>query len=131
MIIIERIKELIARKEMSETSFAKLIGVSQRTLNNYMNGRTPSLEVLDAILSVFPEVSSEWLLRGEGKMLKSDINENKTSPINVDGDFKTIEMEKKIKRLEVAMDALIEKNERLEAELAEYKAKEALGKESA
>lgn len=71
MIIIERIKELIARKEMSETSFAKLIGVSQRTLNNYMNGRTPSLEVLDAILSAFPEVSAEWLLRGEGDMLKN------------------------------------------------------------
>ncbi|WP_052356396.1 helix-turn-helix domain-containing protein [Bacteroides timonensis] len=74
MIIIERIKELIAQKEMSETSFSKLIGVSQRTLNNYMNGRTPSLEIIDAILSAFPEVSAEWLLRGEGNMLKSNNN---------------------------------------------------------
>lgn len=74
MIIIERIKELIAHKEMSETAFSKIIGVSQRTLNNYMNGRTPSLEVIDALLSAFPEVSAEWLLRGGGDMLKSSSN---------------------------------------------------------
>lgn len=75
MIIIDRIKELIAQKEMNETSFAKSIGLSQRTLNNYMNGRSPSYEAIDAILRAFPDVSAEWLLMGEGEMYKSEYDE--------------------------------------------------------
>ena len=52
--------------------------------------------------------------------------------INVDGDLKTdIEMEREIRRLRASLDLALEKNERLEAELVEYKAKEALSKEQA
>ena len=56
---------------------------------------------------------------------------NKTSPINVDGDTINIEMEKELKRLRASIDALIEKNERLEAELAKYQEKENLNKDFA
>ena len=37
-------------------------------------------------------------------------------------------MEKEIKRLRASIDALIEKNERLEAELAKHREKESLNK---
>lgn len=74
MEILERIQELIKVKcgERGETSFSKIVGIPQVTLNNYVKGRRGiSYEVINAILSAFPEVSAEWLLRGEGEMLKS------------------------------------------------------------
>lgn len=67
-----RVKKMMDFLKMSETSFSSSIGMGQRAFNYYMKGeRKFSLEVVDKILSVYPEISSEWLLRGEGEMLKN------------------------------------------------------------
>ena len=43
------------------------------TFNNYMLGkRKPSLELAVAILRTFPDVSAEWLMRGEGTMKRTN-----------------------------------------------------------
>lgn len=72
MDISERIKMLIDAKDMSANSFAKKIGVSQRTLSYYINGRTPSLDFVLILLDSMSEISAEWLLRGKGPMFLSD-----------------------------------------------------------
>lgn len=86
MEIVQRIKELVELKAKSKRDFASLIGMEQVTFNNYMIGkRGLSYEVIDAILSAFPEVSAEWLLRGEGEMIKTSstgvINDSSLSDI--------------------------------------------------
>lgn len=70
--ITQRIKELIDFKEMSINSFSKKINIVQTTLNRQINGDTSSIPVgtIEAILHYFPEISAEWLLRGEGEMIK-------------------------------------------------------------
>lgn len=68
MDTIKRLNELIEAKcgERGTTAFSKLIGIHQVTLNNYILGkRKLSLEVIEAVLNTFPDVSAEWLLRGE------------------------------------------------------------------
>lgn len=68
MDTIKRLNELIEAKcgERGESAFSKLIGIHQVTLNNYILGkRKLSLEVVEAVLKAFPDVSAEWLLRGE------------------------------------------------------------------
>lgn len=68
MDTIERLNELIEAKcgERGATAFSKLIGIHQVTLNNYILGkRKLSLEVIEAVLNTFPDVSAEWLLRGQ------------------------------------------------------------------
>lgn len=87
MEIIERIKELVIEKcgDRGESSFSKAIGINQVTFNKYIRGRIPSLEAIDAILSTFPDVSAEWLLRGEGKMYKSEMAEDET-PMVIKGE---------------------------------------------
>lgn len=88
MEIIERIKEIIKEKfgERGENLFSKEIGIPQVSLNNYTSGRRKvSYEVIDAILSAFPDVSAEWLLRGEGKMYKSEMAEDET-PMVIKGE---------------------------------------------
>lgn len=73
MEIVQRIKKLISDKNCTVNSFAHEIGMSQRTLNNYVQlGRYPSYETLYAILHRFPDVSAEWLMRGKGNMFIAD-----------------------------------------------------------
>lgn len=83
MKTIERIKMMISEMAKSERDFAMKIGVNQVTLNNYTaNKRKLSLEIIEAILNAFPEISAEWLLRGTGSMML-----NKTSDSIKANDF--------------------------------------------
>ena len=73
MEILQRIKSLIELKGYNVNSFSKKIGIAQVTLNNYFRlNRLPAYETLHAILHTFPDVSAEWLMRGEGDMFICD-----------------------------------------------------------
>lgn len=93
--VIARIKAVVECVARGNTSlFARDISISQVTLNNYMLGkRKPSLEVCTKILSAFPDISAEWLLRGEGSMYKSEadrhVNHIDLSTGKVTGDGST------------------------------------------
>lgn len=70
--MIERIKALIAHLGLSTRAFAIKCGLRQNTLSNQLNGmRELSLPTVSAILSSYPEVSAEWLMRGTGPMFIS------------------------------------------------------------
>ena len=72
----QRIQFLISRLGLSTRAFAIKCGLRQNTLSNQLNGvRDLSLSTVSAILITFPEVSSEWLLRGSGDMFTKQIDE--------------------------------------------------------
>ena len=126
----ERLKEFVSKQGLGQNAFEKKVGIAV----GYLASKSVSVtsDTIEKVIENFPNLNLDWLITGEGEMLKnSGANENNTSFINVDDDLNTIEMEKKIKRLEASIDALIEKNERLEAQLAEYKAKEVIRKGTA
>lgn len=125
----ERIKEFISYIGMNNSAFEKSLNLS----NGYINSMRKGLgyDKLEQISIAYPELNMGWLLTGEGEMLRPPINETKISPINIDGELINTEMEKEIKRLRASIDALIEKNERLEVELTKYREKESLSKELA
>lgn len=102
MKTIERIKMLISENAKSERDFAMKIGVNQVTLNNYTaNKRKLSLEIIEAILNAFPEISAEWLLRGTGSMML-----NKTSDSIKANDFDEAWYKKVIDDLQYKVDVL-------------------------
>lgn len=73
--MIERIREIINIKSrgLSEAAFAEKIGMKQQTLNNYIRGVNKlSVAFITIILETFPDVSAEWLMRGEGDMYITD-----------------------------------------------------------
>jgi hypothetical protein len=74
MRIVERILELVDMKAKSKRDFASMIGIEQTLFNNYMIGKRSGMnfDIVDSILATFPDVSAEWLLRGEGEMYKSE-----------------------------------------------------------
>ena len=77
MKTIERIKMMISEMAKSERDCSIKIGVNQVTLNNYTaNKRKLSLEIIEAILNAFPEISAEWLLRGTGSMMLNETSDS-------------------------------------------------------
>lgn len=78
MDILSRLKEVISFSGLSVRAFAIKCGISQKTLDNQIKGlRGLSLETTVSILHAFPEISSEWFMRGEGQMM---INKTGVSP---------------------------------------------------
>ena len=71
-MIVNNLHKFIEYKGISIAAFEKRIGMSnnsfRKSLNN--NGAIGS-DKLENILKEFPELNSEWLLTGEGNMLKS------------------------------------------------------------
>ena len=53
----------------SVNKFATALGIRQTTLNDQINGKSKiSAAALLALLDVHPDISAEWLLRGDGPM---------------------------------------------------------------
>lgn len=63
----QRIDTFIKSSGLSQAKFERSIGVSNGYLNNLK--KSPSAEVIQKILSVYPSLDHQWLLSGEGKML--------------------------------------------------------------
>ena len=65
----QRLMEFIYFKGISQSRFERLCGMS----NGYINNLKKSLgaEKLQNILKAFPELNTEWILYGEGEMLKT------------------------------------------------------------
>jgi hypothetical protein len=70
----QRFAELMSLKAKSASEFSRLIGISQTTLSGQLSGsRGVSLDTIIATLSAFPDVSSQWLLFGDGSMFVTDM----------------------------------------------------------
>lgn len=57
-----------------KSNFAQMIGVTPSVVGNITGERNgnPSFEVLQKILNAFPEINPEWLILGNGAMLKEE-----------------------------------------------------------
>lgn len=77
---IDKLVKFFAEGNNSE--FAKMIDVNEANIRNYINGTEPRFNVIEKIANRF-EINFEWLLTGEGDMLKSSDNKQLIQkPIN-------------------------------------------------
>lgn len=68
--VYERIQTLLRKKRISANELAKTIGVSSTNVYGYLNGSSKApMSFVVSVLESFPDLSAEWLLRGEGEML--------------------------------------------------------------
>lgn len=68
----ERIDKVMQIEGMNSAVFATAIGIQGSTLSHILNGRNnPSLSVLQSILNRFPNISSDWLIMGQGPVERS------------------------------------------------------------
>ena len=68
---LQRVLLIMKHYGMKQRPFAIKVGVSPQTLNTtIVNDTKPSLSLIQDILRAFPEVSAEWLVLGDGDMIK-------------------------------------------------------------
>lgn len=85
--INERILYLIENQyNDNQKKFAESIGYSAQVVFNIVSGRKtkPSYDVLNAIISTNDDINSQWLLTGQGSMLKSENEKNSEVPATRD-----------------------------------------------
>lgn len=71
--IYQRIMSILEDKQLSVNALSKMVNMSQTTLNTQLKGeRTLSANVVAKVLETFPEVSSEWVMRGVGSMYRKE-----------------------------------------------------------
>lgn len=73
MTFYQRAKCVFGGKSISVNALSKQINVAQATLNPQLRGdRTLAANIVEKILEAFPDVSAEWLMRGDGTMYGKD-----------------------------------------------------------
>lgn len=79
MSITNRLREIMEYKGFNTKTFAKLLDMPYRTLQNYLlNERSPSADVLIKVSNVL-NVNLNWLMCGKGDMFNSSVNDDELS----------------------------------------------------
>ncbi|ASK29469.1 transcriptional regulator [Chryseobacterium sp. T16E-39] len=90
MSLNERISKVIEYSRLTPSEFADEIDVQRSSISHITSGRNkPSLEFIIKIKSHFPEILWDWLVNGDGEMLKSALPET-SEPIAQETDEETL-----------------------------------------
>jgi len=74
MSLNERISKVIEYSGFTPSEFADEVDVQRSSISHVTSGRNkPSLEFIIKIKSRFPEILWDWLVNGDGEMLKSGL----------------------------------------------------------
>ena len=64
-----RLKNWMGNKGLKSSVFADKIGVNRDTISHILSGRNkPSIDFLEKLLHVYPELNANWLITGIGYM---------------------------------------------------------------
>ena len=73
LALLDRVKQVKKTKKLTNKQIAETAGMYRPTVTNQTNGHyNLDVRVLMAISRLCPDVSCDWLLRGNGSMLISD-----------------------------------------------------------
>lgn len=106
--IYQRVIEFFNTLSISRSAFASILELPQSTVNNYMRGsRIIPIEFIEAMLKRYPDLSAEWLMRGNGDMFLSPDECQDESIIQV-LQHRVDELESEYKKKEQQVDNLID-----------------------
>ena len=72
--VLERVQSFIEDTGETKNSLANKCGMAPQTFWRYVNGDNKiTVSLLESLLDVYPSLSAEWLLRGEGEKYKTDV----------------------------------------------------------
>lgn len=67
-----RIQEILNRYNLTAAKLADQLEVPRSTISHILTGRNkPSLEFIQKLLQNFPDLNTDWLLKGDGTMKRS------------------------------------------------------------
>ena len=69
----ERIRKIMESQHMTQKVFAQFTGISEGSLSGGFNVHTrPTLQVVDLIHQRLPNISTDWLMYGQGPMYRDE-----------------------------------------------------------
>lgn len=108
---LDRIQKFIDHKGLSNRKFEAKISISNGLIGkNIKSGGNLGGDILEKILREFPELSADWLLLGEGAMIRG-VENNLT---------KLKDLEKITHERDILKDKLLIQHERYQALLEKY-----------
>lgn len=124
--INHRVKKLVEIKtEGSVRAFARAAGVNHQTVHNIIDkSNYPGFEFLHKVLSIFNDISAEWLMMGDGNMYKGVSNASSHDIMQIEA-FKT-----RVETLEILNSSLTERNNELKLTVDNLKSLLALNTEN-
>jgi transcriptional regulator with XRE-family HTH domain len=73
--MVNRIQSILRHYNMAPSKFADILEVPRSTISHILSERNkPSLEFIQKVMEKFPEIETEWLIKGEGQMLGKELN---------------------------------------------------------
>jgi transcriptional regulator with XRE-family HTH domain len=111
--MVNRIKEIMSFYEISPSKFADLLDVPRSTISHIISERNkPSLEFIQKVLDKFPEIETNWLIKGEGEItgreknlfsglhtsLKKELHDVKAIPLQKEEAIEDLPAENSVKR---------------------------------
>ena len=100
----ERTLRFIAYKGLSIKKFEEMCGLSNGYLNSMKSGFGSNK--LAQVLTAFPELNRDWLVYGEGEMIKKDVSESELPSPVADDKSLIAELRSQIEKLEAKVDNL-------------------------
>lgn len=74
-----RIRQLLESKALTALRFSEILDVQPSGISHLLSGRNkPSYDLIEKILTVFPDVNPDWLILGNGSMYREDSKTVKT-----------------------------------------------------
>jgi transcriptional regulator with XRE-family HTH domain len=105
--------QLVAAVGLKKNSFGKKIGVSPTSIGYIIGEKQnkPSFDLLEKVAKAFPEVRMEWLIRGEGSILKaSEENDSDCREELKHLGLKFKDLERDYERLQLSYDRQVRLN---------------------
>lgn len=78
-----RVNEALKNCKVSLRSLCENENSYRKIQRQIRENSTISLDVIDAVLTAIPDLSAEWLLRGEGSMLRSASTSTTNNPTTI------------------------------------------------
>ncbi|OFM84484.1 hypothetical protein HMPREF2660_08215 [Weeksella sp. HMSC059D05] len=109
--MIERLNKILDYYGLTPSEFADQIEVQRSSLSHIFSGRNnPSLDFVMKVKHQFPEISTDWMIFGDGEMIEN------STPLPDEENVHTINFE-----LDMTQDDFSEKNQHRQSSLHESK----------
>jgi transcriptional regulator with XRE-family HTH domain len=83
MDLNKKIEQIIIDKGISPSYFADTVGIQRSSISHILSGRNkPSLEIIQKILKVFPDIDRDWLIFDNEIPQQNTPQINRQQPIN-------------------------------------------------
>jgi len=87
----DRLKLILQEYGLNSSRLAEILGVQRSGISHILSGRNkPGFDFIRSVLHQFPDIDANWLITGEGAMIKQVTGDDKTDQNSETGNLSRI-----------------------------------------